>query len=61
MANNSYINLNRLEFVVTKACSGRCRHCSLGELTDKGSGIDTDSAVLTVKRLTENFQIESIL
>lgn len=26
---NKYLkNLNRIEFVVTMACSGRCKHCS---------------------------------
>lgn len=29
---NKYIkNLNRIEFVVTMACTGRCIHCSEGE------------------------------
>lgn len=28
---NKYLkNLNRIEFVVTMACSGRCKHCSQG-------------------------------
>ncbi len=29
---NEYVkNLNRIEFVVTMACTGRCKHCSEGE------------------------------
>ena len=26
-----YIDLNRIEFVITDACSGRCKHCSNGD------------------------------
>jgi hypothetical protein len=25
---NKYINLNRLEFIVTHKCSSKCKHCS---------------------------------
>ena len=33
---NKYLkNLNRIEFVVTMACTGKCKHCSQGE--HKGS------------------------
>ena len=29
---NKYLkNLNRIEFVVTMACTGKCKHCSQGE------------------------------
>ncbi len=30
---NKYIkNINRVEFVITNACNGHCKHCSEGEL-----------------------------
>jgi len=32
-----YIDLNRIEFGVTDACSGRCKHCSKGEHLDRWS------------------------
>jgi len=57
----SYINLNRIEFVVTHACSGRCKHCACGELSDKGKGINADMAVSSVKQLTERFKIKSLM
>jgi len=56
-----YFNLNRIEFVITRACSGRCKHCALGELTSKGRGINADAAVTAIKRLTERFAIDSIM
>ena len=58
---NPYININRIEFVITQACSSRCKHCSLGELSDKGSSIDADAAVTAMGRLSEKYGIKSIL
>jgi hypothetical protein len=36
---NRYIDLNRIEFVITDACSGRCKHCSNGEHPRGGGSI----------------------
>ena len=58
---NPYINLNRIEFVVTHACSGRCKHCAVGELSEKGESINAGAAVTAIKRLSERFAIESIM
>ena len=58
---SEYINLNRIEFVVTQACSGRCKHCSIGELSDIGVNIDADAAVNAIKQLSKKFKIESLL
>jgi len=58
---NQYINLNRIEFVITNACNGRCKHCSWGEMTDKGKSIDGNTAAVAVKQLARRFEIESIM
>ena len=43
---NAYLkNLNRIEFVVTLACTGRCKHCQNGEPVRTSEHIDTDAAV----------------
>jgi len=26
---NKYMNINRIEFVITNACTSRCKHCSV--------------------------------
>jgi MoaA/NifB/PqqE/SkfB family radical SAM enzyme len=56
-----YINLNRIEFVITDACSGKCKHCSAGEHTSAGGGVDADDAINAIKRLAERFKIDSVM
>lgn len=54
-------NLNRIEFIVTLACTGRCKHCSEGEHSGKGEFIDGDIAAKAVYQLCEQFQINSLM
>lgn len=56
-----YIDLNRIEFVITNACSGKCKHCSAGEHISSGGGVDANVAVIAVKRLAERFKIQSVM
>lgn len=59
---NPYLkNLNRIEFVVTLACTGRCIHCSQGEHRNAGQRIDGDAAALALRRIAENYPIESVM
>ena len=58
---NRYIDLNRIEFVVTDACSGRCKHCSNGERPSSGESIDADAAVAVVNRLAAGFAVDSVM
>ncbi|MCL2003526.1 MAG: radical SAM protein [Oscillospiraceae bacterium] len=56
-----YIDLTRVEFVITNACSGRCRHCSNGERLDKSGSVNADAAVTAVKRLAGRYAIASMM
>lgn len=56
-----YIDLNRIEFIITNACSGKCKHCSAGEHTSSGGGVDADAAVNAIKLLAGRFKIESVM
>ena len=56
-----YIDLKRIEFVVTDACSGRCKHCSNGEHTGAGESVNADAAESAIKRLAERFAIQSVM
>lgn len=59
---NQYLkNLNRLEFVVTFACTGRCKHCSEGEHKGSGEHIDGDIAANAVRELCGGFEITSLM
>ncbi len=59
---NKYLkNLNRMEFVVNWACTGRCRHCSEGEHSLSGEHIDADAAVEAVYEICRHYKIESLM
>ena len=54
-------NLNRIEFVVTMACTGRCRHCSEGEHVSVGECIEPDAAVQAIYDLCKFYKIKSLM
>lgn len=59
---NQYItNLNRIEFVVTRACTGRCKHCSEGEHVDFGERLDAGAAAQVVHDIAEKYHIASLM
>ena len=59
---NTYVkNINRIEFVVTMACTGKCKHCSEGDHTNCTGHIDADVATKAVRDLCENYKIESLM
>ena len=58
---NKYLkNLNRIEFVITDACTGKCKHCSQGSHTSN-EHIDTEKAVKAVYDICNNFKIKSLM
>ncbi len=58
---NPYLkNLNRIEFVVTMACSGKCKHCSQGE-SRSSDNIDKALAADAVRRIAETYGIDSVM
>ena len=59
---NKYLkNLNRIEFVITEACTGKCKHCSEGEHRLNGEHIDGDIADREIYELCNNYKIESLM
>lgn len=59
---NEYVkNLNRIEFVVTMACTGKCKHCSEGEHIDCKGHIDIELAVKSICELCGKYKIESLM
>lgn len=59
---NRYLqNLSKLEFVVTYACTGRCKHCSEGEHTASGICIDPAVAADTVQRIATAYPLQTVM
>ena len=59
---NEYLkNLRKIEFVVTDACTGRCKHCSQGEHSMSGSHIDARLAAEAVKRIAAEYAIDTVM
>lgn len=59
---NTYLrNLNKIEFILTYACTGRCKHCSEGDHPSDGERIDPDAAAEAVKRIAAEYGIRTVM
>ena len=59
---NEYLkNLNKIEFVVTYACTGRCKHCSEGDHDICGERIDPDIAADAVRKIAAEYGIKTVM
>ena len=59
--NEDLKNLNKIEFVVTYACTGRCKHCSEGDHSPCGERIDPALAADAVKRISAEYGIKTVM
>ena len=59
---NEYLkNLNKVEFVLTYACTGRCKHCSVGDHNDCTERIDPKIAADAVRKIAAEYGIETVM
>ena len=59
---NQYLkNLNKVEFVVTCACTGKCKHCSEGDHKECGERIDPQIAYNVVKSVAAEYCLETVM
>ena len=59
---NQYLkNLNKIEFVVTDVCTGRCKHCSEGEHSSCGEYIDSQIAADAVRKISAEYDIKTVM
>ena len=59
---NEYLkNLEKIEFVITYACSGKCRHCSEGDHSRTGEKINGEKAAETVKSLAKYYNLKTVM
>ena len=59
---NKYLkNLNKIECVVTYACTGKCKHCSEGEHSSCGERIDPQIAANAVRKIASEYDIKTVM
>ena len=58
---NCFSNLNKIEFVVTYACTGRCKHCSEGDHNLCGEMIDPAIAKDSVIKIAREYDIQTVM
>ena len=59
---NPYLkNLRKIEFVVTYACTGKCKHCSEGDHSNCGEHIDAKAAALAVEKVAGYYPIQTVM
>ena len=59
---NKYLErLEKIEFVLTYACTGRCKHCSEGEHESSGKFIDADLAADVGRRVAAEYDIRTVM
>ena len=60
---NPYLNINRLEFILTQRCTGRCRHCSAGGMVKcpTGTHVPQEAAVRAVRELKNLYDVQSVM
>ena len=49
--NEYFKHLNKIEFVITYACTGKCKHCSEGDHAPCGEHIDGEKAADAVREI----------
>ena len=59
--NPNFKNLNKIEFVVTYACTGRCKHCSEGDHASCGESIDAQVAANAVRSVAAAYDIQTVM
>ena len=59
--NSCFNNLSKIEFVVTYACTGRCKHCSEGDHSSRGVSIDPRAASRAVREISASYGIKTVM
>ena len=59
---NPYLkNVKKIEFVVTNACTGKCKHCSEGDHDACGTRIDPAVSADAVRKIAERYPIQTVM
>lgn len=63
---SKYLNINRIEIIVTASCTGRCKHCSFidrveGKALDGHYSVIKEKAEELIEKLSKYFKIDSVM
>ena len=61
MKNRYLENLRKIEFVITSACTGSCKHCSQGEHAASTEKMDPVIAANVVKRVASLYDVQTVM
>jgi hypothetical protein len=59
--NYRFRNLKKIEFTVTLACTGKCRHCSEGDHEGFSGHINAAVAVEAIKKICSRYSIKTVM
>lgn len=59
--NEHLINLDKVEFVVSYACTGKCKHCAEGDHEPCGERIDPQIAADAVRKIASEYNIKTVM
>jgi len=61
---NPYLHINRLEFILTDHCTGRCKHCSAAEMVShprKERHVPVEESLQAIRFLAEHYDMRSVM
>ena len=61
MINPYLASLDKIEFVVTDVCRGRCKHCSWGDHVSQNERLDPDLAADAVRKIATLYPIRTVM
>ncbi|MBE5801529.1 MAG: radical SAM protein [Clostridiales bacterium] len=62
MKKSPYLNLSRIEFIVTYHCSGRCIHCSVdNQAQHQAHHVPTEQVTAAIRWLAEQYPVSSVM
>ena len=54
-------NLDKIEFVVSYACTGKCKHCAEGDHERQGERIDPQIAADAVLKIASEYNVQTVM
>jgi MoaA/NifB/PqqE/SkfB family radical SAM enzyme len=54
-------DIKRIEFTITKNCTSKCKHCSVGDVKESNENINEEIAADFIKKITGSYKVESLM